>query len=410
MNRQRLLDRFLQYVRVDTTARDGASSYPSSPGQLELGKLIVQQLHDLGIRDAAQDQFGIVLATIPATNGKAGPVLAFNAHFDTSPETSGKDVKPQVIDKYAGSDIPLPGNSAQVISVEKCPALRDLVGKTLITTDGNTLLGGDDKAGIAIMMELAAHLHENSGLKHGPVRLLFTCDEEIGRGVQHVDLQRVAAHVCYTFDGGGQNDVDVETFSADMAVVKIQGVNIHPSIAKGKMVNAVRMAGAFLEKMPRRLAPELTDGREGFLHPYILEGGVAQTTIKVLLRSFESAELAPFAEQLREVGRAIEREFPGGRVEVQIQRQYRNMREGLTGEPRAVQFAVEAHRRLGREPKLSIIRGGTDGSQLTERGLPTPNLSSGQHNIHSPLEFACLDEMLAACDVGLELIKLWGEA
>lgn len=410
MNRQRLLERFLQYVRIDTTASDKVSTYPSSPGQLELGRLIVEQLLAMGVRDVEQDEFGIVMATIPANIQRSSPVVAFNAHFDTSPETTGKNVRPRVIEKYTGGDIPLTGDPKAVISVEKCPALKDLVGKTLITTDGTTLLGGDDKAGLAIMMELAQHLIENPSIKHGTVRLLFTCDEEIGRGVQHVDIQRVAAHVCYTFDGGGQNEIDRETFSADMAVVGFHGVNIHPSIAKGKMVNAIRMAGAFLGRMPRAASPEQTDGRGGFLHPYTIEGGVAKTEIKILLRSFETSDLAPFAQQLREIGSEVQAEFLGGHVDVEIRKQYRNMREGLAHEPRAIDFAVEAHRRLGREPKLAIIRGGTDGSQLTERGLPTPNLSSGQHNIHSPLEFACLDEMLAACEVGVEIVKLWGDA
>jgi tripeptide aminopeptidase len=410
MNQRRLLERFLQYVRVDTTAREGATDYPSSPGQRELGRLVVQQLREMGIDDAVQDPHGIVLATIPGNNGRKSPTVAFNAHFDTSPETTGANVQPQVIESYQGGDIPLPGNATQVISVDKCPALRELVGATLITTDGNTLLGGDDKAGIAIMMELAQHLQEHPSISHGPIRLLFTCDEEIGRGVQHVDVARVAANACYTFDGGGKNDIDVETFSADLAVVCLTGVNIHPSIAKGKMINAIRMAGAFLDRLPPELAPEKTDGRDGFLHPYTLEASVAKAEIKILLRSFESSELVPFADRLRELAKIVETAFPGGKVEVEIRKQYRNMRDGLPREPRAVAFAVEAHRRLGREPKLSIIRGGTDGSQLTERGLPTPNLSSGQHNIHSPLEFACLDEMLAACEIGLEIVKLWGEA
>ncbi len=410
MNRKRLLERFLQFVRVDTTAREGAATYPSTPGQLELGKLVVSQLRQMGIADVSQDEHGIVLATIPANNGRSKPVVAFNSHFDTSPETPGANVRPQLIEKYAGGDIPLPGNPNQIISVDKCPDLNNLLGKTLITTDGNTLLGGDDKAGMAIMMELAQHLIENPAIQHGPVRLLFTCDEEIGRGVQHVDIARVAADVCYTFDGGGQDDVDQETFSADLATVGLHGANMHPGIAKDKMINAIRMAGSFLEKMPRDVAPERTDGRVGFLHPYTLEGSVAKSEIKILLRSFETAELEPLAQRLREIAREVEHEFTGGRVEVQIKKQYRNMRDGLIREPRAVEFAVEAHRRLGREAKLTIIRGGTDGSQLTERGLPTPNLSSGQHNIHSPLEFACLDEMLAACEVGIEIIKLWANA
>ena len=228
MNRQRLLDRFLQYVRFDTTAREGVDEYPSSPGQLELGRIVLKQLQELGLEDAAQDEHGIVMATIPGNCD--APTVALNAHFDTSPETSGANVRPNVIENYSGGDIPLCGDASKVITQAKCPELAGLVGKTLITTDGTTLLGGDDKAGIAIMMELANHLIENPDIKHGPVRLLFTCDEEIGRGALHVDITKVNATVAYTFDGGGQNQVDLETFSADLATITFEGINIHPAI------------------------------------------------------------------------------------------------------------------------------------------------------------------------------------
>jgi tripeptide aminopeptidase len=288
--------------------------------------------------------------------------------------------------------------------------LKELAGKTLITTDGHTLLGGDDKAGVAVIMETAQWLVEHPEVPHGPVKVLFTCDEEIGRGVKHVDVKRLGATVCYTLDGSGAGLIDVETFSADLATVVIRGVNIHPSIAKDRMVNSIRAAAEFIARLPRDvMAPEVTSGRDGFLHPYQLEGGVAQTRLKILLRDFDTANLARQAELLHSIATKVESRTAGVKVEVQITRQYRNMAEGLRREPRAVSYAQEAFRRLGKEAKLDIVRGGTDGSQLTELGLPTPNLSTGQHNIHSPLEFACLDEMVEAGRVLVELVKIWAE-
>ncbi len=406
MNQQRLLDRFLQYVQIDTTAREDTDCYPSSPGQRELGQLIVQQLKEMGISDAQQDQHGIVMATITG-NVVEAPVVAFNAHFDTSPETTGKNVQPNVIENFDGKDITLSGDTSKIITSETCVELPDAQGKTIITTDGTTLLGGDDKAGMAIMMELANHLMESPEIARGPVRLLFTCDEEIGCGVDHVDIEKLNATVCYTFDGGGQNMVDVETFSADMAMVTFTGVNIHPAIAKDKMKNAMRAAGQFLDQLPADLSPECTDGRDGFLHPYVIEGGVANVSLKILLRDFETTRLGDYATLLQNLAASVQQENPGITVEVAVRQQYRNMADGLASEPRAVTLAVKAHENLGRSAEQTIIRGGTDGSRLTELGLPTPNLSSGQHNIHSPLEWACLDEMLAACEVGVEIVKLW---
>ena len=408
MNRDRLLERFLQYVKIDTMANDQTDQYPSSSGQIELGKLVASQLNEMGASNVNQDEFGIVMATIPG-NTEDAPTIAFNAHLDTSPETSATGVNPQVIENYEGGDITLPGDLSKVITVDKCEELKDLVGKTLITSDGTTLLGGDDKAGMAIIMELANHLLENPDIPHGDVRVLFTCDEEIGRGTLHANVAKIDATVCYTFDGGGMDDVDIETFSADMATVTFGGINIHPAIAHDKMVNSLRAAGEFLAKLPRDASPERTKEREGFLHPYVVKGGVAETVIRIILRSFDTSQLDEYAKQLRELGDQVASEFPGSTFDIAITRQYRNLGDGLKQEPRAVEYAVEAHRRLGREPKLSIIRGGTDGSQFTEKGLPTPNLSSGQHNIHSPLEFACLDEMIAACEVGLELVNVWAE-
>ncbi len=408
MNQNRLLERFLQYVQVDTTAVEEAGCYPSSAGQLELGKLLVQQLNDMGAANVQVNSHGIVMATVPG-NVSTAPVVAFNAHLDTSPETTGKNVRPQVIADFDGEDITLSGNPSKVITAATCAELPLAKGKTIITTDGTTLLGGDDKAGVAIMMELANHLLEHPEIPHGDVRLLFTCDEEIGHGVDHVDLEAVNASVCYTFDGGGQDMIDQETFSADMALITVKGVNIHPSIGKDRMVNAIRVASDFIAALPADISPERTDGREGFMHPYVMDGGVAESTIKILLRSFDTATLAAYADSLKKLAHQIAGDHSGSKIDVQIIKQYRNMAEGLANEPRAIALAVAAHEALGRTPQLTIIRGGTDGSQLTEKGLPTPNLSSGQHNIHSPLEWACLDEMVAACEVGVQLVQEWAK-
>ena len=410
VNRQRLLERFLKYVKVDTMADVASSSYPSSMGQLELGKLLVAELQEIGLSEVEQDENGLVWATVLPTTKKDVSTIAFNSHLDTSPETSGADVQPQVITEYAGGDIVLNSDLSRVIKVNENPELNQLHGATMITTDGTTLLGGDDKAGIAVITEAAAFLVEHPEIEHGPIRLLFTCDEEIGHGTDHVDLEKLAATVAYTLDGAGANDIDVETFSADLAVVTIAGKNIHPSIAKGRMVNALRVAGDFISRLPREgMSPETTADREGFIHPYHIDGSVEQTMIHLILRDFQVEKLVAQAELLGEIAKQVEIEYPGTSLSVNITKQYRNMGSGLSRDPRAVQYAVEAHRRLGRQAVQAIVRGGTDGSQLTERGLPTPNLSSGQHNPHSPLEWACLDEMVQATEVIVEIAKVWCE-
>ncbi len=406
INQKRLLERFLRYVKVDTKAVENAGKYPSSDGQLELGRMLVEELKAMGIEDAEQDEHGIVMGTVPA-NCDCSSVVAFNSHVDTSPETSGTNVQPQVIENFDGQDIQLTGDPTKVITAATCEELPLAKGKTIITTDGTTLLGGDDKAGVAIIMELANNLLENPDIEHGPVRVMFTCDEEIGKGVDHVDLKKLGATVCYTFDSGGHDIIDTETFSADLAVVTVTGVNIHPAIAKDKMINAIRGAAAFLNGLPPQLSPERTDGRDGFLHPYTIEGGVASVTVKILLRDFDASKFDEYREILKTAAGEAESQVGGVRVDLEFTKQYRNMAEGLDKDPRAVELAVAAHKELGREAKLEIVRGGTDGSRLTELGLPTPNLSSGQHNIHSPLEWACLDEMVNACELGLQIVKEW---
>lgn len=407
---EELLTRFIRYVQVDTTADDHSSSYPSSAGQWDLGKILVEELLELGIKDAHQDAHGLVWGTVPATVTHKAPVLSFNAHVDTSPETTGKDVKPQILRNYAGGDIVLPGNPSKVIRVSENPELNHLHGKTLVTTDGTTLLGSDDKSGVAVIMQLAATLMRNRAIPTGEIKILFTCDEEIGQGIKHVDLAKLGATVCYTLDGAGQDEIDTETFSADMAIVTFHGVNIHPSIGKGKMINAIRGASHFIDHLPREgMSPETTDGRQGFLHPYQLEGGVAEAKVKVLIRDFANEGLVAKGLILQDVAKTTESAFPGLKVDVKIVKQYRNLADGLAKEPRAVALAEEAHRRLGRTARKTIVRGGTDGSQLTEKGLPTPNLSTGEHNPHSPLEWTCLEEMVAAGEVLVELSKCWGE-
>lgn len=406
-----LLDRFCRYVRIDTQANEGAATYPSSPGQLELGRLLTRELQEFGVRDVKHDEHGIVLATLPATSSRAAPVIAWIAHVDTSPETTGRGVQPVVHRNYTGGDIVLPRDPSKVIRVADNPELAALQGKTLITTDGTTLLGADDKAGVAVIMEAAAHLIAHPEIPHGAIRICFTCDEEIGHGVDHLDLKTLGAQVGYTLDGGGQGEIDVETFSADLAVVSITGVNIHPAIAKGAMVNAIRIAGQLLERLPwLTLAPESTRDREGFLHPYRIEGGVGQATMRILLRDFETARLADKARLLEAIAAGLRAEHPKAKIDVTVTPQYRNMADGLAKEPRAVTYAEEAMRRAGLAPKRTIVRGGTDGSRLTELGLPTPNLSCGEHNLHSPLEFTCLEEMATAVKVLVELAQIWGQA
>jgi tripeptide aminopeptidase len=405
-----LLDRFCRYVRIDTQADEKSGTYPSTPGQLELGKLLTEELRALGLDDAEQDEHGIVLATVPATVSSPAPTIAWIAHVDTSPETSGHSVNPIVHANYDGGDIVLPAVAGRVIRTSENPELLNLKGRTIITTDGSTLLGADDKAGVAVIMEAVAKLMALPEVAHGPIRVCFTCDEEIGHGVDHVDLNKVDAVAGYTLDGGGQGEIDNETFSANLATITFRGVNIHPAIAKGRMINAVRLAGMFLDRLPRtRLSPETTADRDGFLHPYHIEGGVAEVELKVLLRDFDTARLVDRAEVLFGVARTLVQEYPQAAVDVKMKAQYRNMADGLSKEPRAVAFAQEAVRRAGLEPKLTIVRGGTDGSRLTEMGLPTPNLSCGEHNLHSPLEWTCLEEMQTAVRVLVELARVWAK-
>ena len=396
---QRLLDRFIRYVQIDTTACDTSTTYPSSPGQLVLGKLIASELRAMGAIDVEQTDKGIVFATLPGVKAKLGPVVAWIAHLDTSPETTGNNVKPMVHENYQGKPIPLPGKPGLTLDPAKSAELAAMAGKTIITTDGSTLLGADDKAGVAVIIEAANRLLEKPDLPRGTIRLCLTCDEEIGKGTDHLDIQHLGADWAYTLDGGGTSEIDTATFSADLAEVIVHGVNIHPAIAKDRMTNALRMAGMLLERLPRSMAPETTEGNKGFLHPYKIEGGVDRVRVAILLRDFKTAKLAEQAELLRSIARSIEADFPSGRIEINIKPQYRNMADGMEKAPQAIPLAQKAMQATGLSPRLTSVRGGTDGSRLTEKGLPCPNLSCGEHNLHSPLEWTCLEEMDTACKV-----------
>jgi tripeptide aminopeptidase len=408
IDRAALLERFCRYVQIDTQAREGSPSYPSTPGQWDLARLLAEELTALGLQDVSVSAHAIVTATLPARGCPNAPTIALFAHMDTSPETSGKNVRPIVHPHYAGGDIVLPGDHRQVLRGDN-PELQACLGKTIITTDGTTLLGADNKAGVAVIMQTAVTLLAQPAILHGPIRICFTCDEEIGKGTEHVDLTALNAVVGYTLDGAGAGEIEAETFSANKATVTIHGINLHPSIAKGRMVNAIRLAGMFLDRLPRRtLAPEVTDGRDGFLHPYRIDGGVAEVTLHILLRDFVTAKLEEQATLLRQLAAGICAEYPEASIDVNIQEQYRNMADGMRNETRAVPLAMEAMRRAGLQPKIGSIRGGTDGALFTAKGLPCPNLSTAEHNFHSPLEWTCLEEMEAAVQTLIELAQLWG--
>lgn len=406
----RLLDRFLRYVRIPTTANPQADCYPSSPGQLDLGELLAEELRTMGAEEVEHDEHGLVWATIPSSVARSVPTILFNAHLDTSPEAPGDCVRPQVIYDYRGGDIRLPGSADHVIRVDSTPVLNELLGHTLITTDGQTLLGGDDKAGVAAIMELAEYLIEKPYLPHGPVRIVFTCDEEIGRGAKYMDFTKAASIAAYTLDGGNSRKVENETFSADMLEIRVIGHNIHPSIAKGKMINALRGLSLLLAELPiDRLTPETTCDKQGFIHPFSISGGVGEARASVLLRDFVTAQLDEYARLVESAAAHVRQKIPGIRIEIDRVQQYRNMSEVLQKNPHVVDFALMAHEQLGFTPQLGSIRGGTDGAQFSAMGLPTPNLSVGQHNIHSVLEFASLDQMSYAVQHAVQLLRLWAD-
>lgn len=407
-----LLERFLRYVKIDTESDEESTSYPSTEKQKDLGRLLVDELKSLGVGDATLTESGHVLGTVPANlpDGFTGkvPVIGFLAHVDTYPGTSGKGVNPQVIDSYPGGDITLPATGA-TISLAGNPALADCLGHTLIHTDGTTLLGADDKAGVAEIMTMLDWLRSHPEFRHGELRVAFTPDEEIGRGVERLDLGQFAADYAYTVDGSGMGEVEDETFSADSATITIAGHDVHPGYAKGVMINAVRIAAAIVAALPAEFLPETTEGRQSYLHAYAVSGDVARAQVKLLVRAFSEGELYEREEVLRQIVAHAEERFPGASISLSIMQTYRNMGEHIAKDSKVLDYALLALRRQGIEPVRRAIRGGTDGARLSAMGLLTPNLFTGGQAPHSVREWASLQWMASAVGVCLQLLDVWVE-
>ena len=401
--------RFLRYVKVHTTSKEASDSYPSTAIQYDLLNMLAAEMVELGITDAHVSDEGYALGTIPATTDKAIPTVALLAHVDTSPDFSGENVKPIIHRNYDGSVITLPDDERQILDPATFPYLTKKIGDDIVTASGTTLLGADDKAGVAIIMSLAKHLIANPDIVHGPIRLCFTPDEEVGRGVAQLTLEALGADVAYTLDGGKAGEIVYETFSADKALVKITGVSIHPGYATGEMVNAQHLAAKFIEQLPANMTPATTSGRDGFIHVYHTSGGVASAELHMILRDFEREGLADKAKIVEALCGKLRDEEPRALIECTITKQYRNMRYWLEDDMRPVEFANEAAKAAGVEPYSKPTRGGTDGSRLTEMGLPTPNLFTGMQNFHGPLEWVSLQDMALSAETCLELVKLWAE-
>jgi len=406
-----VLDRFLRYVRYDTQSSETSTTFPSTDKQLILLRALTDELRAIGLADASIDEYGYVMATVPATTKKAGvPTIGFLAHVDTSPEMPGAGVAPIVHRGYDGRDLVLPDDPTVVLRVHDIPALADQMGHDIVTASGTTLLGADNKAGVAEIMTAAAVLMAHPEIAHGTIRLGFTPDEEVGRGTQHFDVARFGAQFAYTLDGGRRGEIEMESFSADAMTITFHGFNTHPGYAKGRMVNAIKAAARFIDRLPGdRMSPETTDGHEGFVHPYVITASVQTTSVRLLIRDFVTAALREKEGTLEALAREVAGGYPGVRVEVAVEESYRNMKEMLDRYPAVVDHAREAIRRAGIEPITHPIRGGTDGSRLSFMGLPTPNLFAGEHNFHSRLEWVSVQDMEKAVEVIVHLCQVWEE-
>lgn len=403
-------ERFLRYVQIDTQSDPQSSSFPSTGKQKDLSRLLAEELKQIGITDAHMDEWGYVYATIPATTDKKVPVICFCAHIDTAPDCSGTNVKPLLHKNYRGEDIILPDDKSQVLRLSEYPYLQTQIGNDIITASGTTLLGSDDKAGVAEIMDLANFLVTNKDIKHGEIKILFTPDEEVGKGVAHVDMKKLGADFGYTLDGGEKGSLEDETFSADGVQVIIHGVIAHPGYAKDKMINAMKIAGRILEALPKdRLSPESTEGKRGFIHPVRVEGIAEKCTIEFIVRDFETPGLKKKEDFLRTLVEETVRAHPKASFEYIVTEQYRNMKEVLDIHPHVVEYAKEAIARAGVELKMESIRGGTDGSRLSFMGLPCPNLFAGEQAIHSKLEFVSIQDMNKAVETMVYLTQVWVE-
>jgi tripeptide aminopeptidase len=405
-----VVERFLRYVQIDTQSDPQSGKHPSSEKQKELSKLLAQELLAMGIADAHADEWGYVYGTIPATTQKQMPVICFCSHVDTAPDCSGTDVKPILHTNYSGADIVLPDDPTQVVSSNDQPYLKEHIGNSIITASGHTLLGADDKAGVSVIMDLANYLSSHPEIPHGTIKILFTPDEEVGEGTVKLDLKKLGADFAYTLDGGGIGTFEDETFSADGVKMTINGVAAHPGYAKGRMVNALKLAGEILAALPKdKWCPEATHKREGFVHPLGLTGSAETAVLEFIVRDFDTAQLAVYEKRLEEIASKIVSGYPKAIMQFEVLEQYRNMKEVLDNYPHVTGYAEEAYRRAGLGVTKEPIRGGTDGSRLSFMGLPCPNIFTGMQAIHSKQEWVGVRDMQKAVEVLVELVKVWEE-
>jgi tripeptide aminopeptidase len=405
-----VLERFLRYVQVDTQSDPNSPTIPSTEKQKDLSRILVKELLEMGIEDAHLDEWGYVYATIPSNTDKDVPAICFCSHVDTSPDSSGTDVKPIVHRNYDGSDIVLPDDTAQIIKASEYKYLKQLIGQDIVTASGKTLLGSDDKSGVAEIMDAAHYFMTNPEVKHGTVKILFTPDEEIGRGVDKADMKKLGADFGYTLDGGKRGSFENETFSADAAVITIHGKMIHPGYAKNILENAVKIASDIVSALPKdSLSPETTSRREGFLHPTSLDSVGEKAVLKFIIRGFTDEVLAKNQATLRNIVADVMKNYPKSSADIQIIEQYRNMHDMVKKHPQISEYAIEAIRQGGMEPTVRPIRGGTDGSRLSYMGLPCPNLFAGMQAIHSKHEFVSVQDMEKSVETIIRLVKIWEE-
>jgi tripeptide aminopeptidase len=401
--------RFLKYVKYDTQSDEESTSFPSTEKQKVLSKDLAEELKQMGLKDAHMDEWGYVMATLPSNTDKQVDPIAFIAHVDTSPAVTGANVNPIIRRNYQGGDIPLE-NGGWVIKESENPDLKNMIGYDIITSDGSTLLGADNKAGVAEIMDAVNYLLTHPEIKHGDIKICFTPDEEVGRGTEKIDLKKLGAKYAYTVDGSSRGEIETETFSADAVVIKFFGKNIHPGYAKRIMINSIKMAASFMESLPKdTLSPETTEKREGYVHCTSISGNEELTTLKFIIRDFETPKLKEYEELLKKLAEATVVKFPGSRMEFQVIEQYRNMIEVLKDHPQVMDYAVVAMKRLNIEPIMHPIRGGTDGSRLSFMGLPTPNIFAGEHSFHSQVEWVAVQDMQEAVKLIVEISRVWEE-
>ncbi|MBT8386493.1 MAG: peptidase T [Ignavibacteria bacterium] len=401
------VDRFLKYVKYDTQSDEESTSFPSTEKQKILSKDLANDLKVMGLEDAHMDEWGYVMATLPSNTDKKVDPIAFIAHVDTSPAVTGKDVNPVIRKNYKGGDIALE-NGGWIIKESENPDLKNMIGFDIITTDGTTLLGADNKAGVAEIMDAVAYLLSHPEVKHGPVKICFTPDEETGRGTEKIDLKKLGAKYAYTVDGSSRGEVEIETFSADAVNINFIGKNIHPGYAKGIMINSMKVASAFIDSLPKdKLSPETTEKREGYFHPVSMNGNEEKTSLKFIIRDFETSNLKKLEDLLKKFAEDTVAKFPGSKLEFEVVEQYRNMKEILDDHPQVYEYAFEAMKNLDIEPITHPIRGGTDGSRLSFMGLPTPNIFAGEHSFHSQLEWVAIQDMEMAVKVIVEIAQVW---